>query len=76
MRYAKLVLAIALFAPLAGCASGGQPHMHDALDHLKEARADLEAAVSDKGGHRVKAIALVDQAIEETRHGMEFAATH
>jgi hypothetical protein len=50
--------------------------MKDALDHLRDARADLEAAEPDKGGHRVRAIEACDKAIEEARAGMEFARDH
>ena len=39
-------------------------------------RAELEAANSDKGGHRAKAIGLVDEAIGEVQAGIEFARTH
>jgi len=48
-----------------------QPHMQAALDFLRNAKSDLERATSDKGGHRVNAIKLVDQAIDETKKGME-----
>lgn len=50
-----------------------QPHMNAALDHLRAARAELAAALADKGGHRDHAIALVDQAIAEVKAGKRFA---
>ena len=53
-----------------------QPHMRAALGSLREARRHLDLATPDKGGHRVKAIALVDDAIKETQAGMVFDATH
>jgi len=67
-----LATAVGVFL---GCASGppGQPHMRAALDELQGARGELERADSDKGGHRVEAIRLVDDAIAEVRSGMEFA---
>jgi len=40
------------------------------LDALRTARSQLQSAQSNKGGHRVKAIALVDQAIAETNEGI------
>lgn len=61
---------------LVGCATGGQPHMQAALDELRAARSELQAAEGDKGGHRVKAIGLVDEAIAEVQAGIEFARTH
>jgi hypothetical protein len=53
-----------------------QPHMHSALGHLRAARKSLEEADTDKGGHRTKAIQLVDQAIRQVEEGIEFANRH
>ena len=61
---------------LAGCATGGQPRMNAALDELRAARSELDSAVSDKGGHRAKAIGLVDEAIAEVQAGIDFARAH
>jgi hypothetical protein len=58
---------------LVGYAAGGQPHMHAALEQLRAARSELKTAESDKGGHRVKAIALVNDAIAEVEAGMDVA---
>jgi hypothetical protein len=33
-----------------------QPHMKAALEHLRLAKAELEQAEADKGGHRVAAL--------------------
>jgi len=49
-----------------------QPNMKAALDSLNAAKASLEAATPDKGGHRVKAINLTKQAIAETEKGIKF----
>lgn len=58
-----------------GCVTGrGQPHMQSALDHLQAAKAELQGALADKGGHRVRAIELVDRAIGEVQAGMAYAA--
>lgn len=60
-----------------GCATGhGQPHMAAALDELQAARGELQSASADKGGHRVRAIELVDEAIEQVRRGIGYAARH
>jgi len=50
-----------------------EPHMSAAMGHLREARAELEKSTPNKGGHRERAIALVNQAIDETRAGIDFA---
>jgi hypothetical protein len=71
-----LILAILALGYLTGCATTGQPHMQLALDELQAARSELQAATTDKGGHRERAIELVDQAITEVQAGMEFARAH
>ena len=57
---------------LVGRASADQPHMHAALDHLRAAKTELDAATADKGGHRVKALALTKDAIAEVERGIRF----
>lgn len=69
-----LVTLILILGYTAGCATGGQPHMQAALDELRAARGELETAVSDKGGHRARAIELCDEAIGEVKAGIEYAA--
>ncbi len=51
-----------------------QPHMKAALDHLKSARSNLDRATADKGGHRAKAIELVNKAIDEVNAGIAAAS--
>ena len=64
-----------LISFIAGCATG-QPHMRSALDHLVTAKSELQAAPSDKGGHRTRAIELIDEAIVEVEQGMGYARRH
>jgi hypothetical protein len=56
-----------------GNAVAQQPHMYAALDALRTARAELIAATPNKGGHRARAITLVNQAIDETNAGIRYA---
>jgi hypothetical protein len=56
---------------LVGQASAGQPHMQAALDALRTARTELNMAESNKGGHRVRALGLVDRAIDQVQMGIE-----
>lgn len=72
---ALLFAGVFITSFLVGCASG-QPHMRAALDHLLAAKSELQAATSDKGGHRARAIELVDEAVIEVQRGMEFARSH
>ena len=77
-KWAAPALAL-LMGAATGCvvrAGVGQPHMRDALSLLQNARAELQAAEADKGGHRVAAIGKVDKAIAEVRAGMEYSRTH
>jgi len=53
-----------------------QPHMRTALEHLRAARQSLEKAEPDKGGHRVKAIEMVNGAIREVEAGIAYANRH
>ena len=48
-----------------------QPNMQAALDHLRQARTNLERATSDKGGFRRAAIDEVNKAIDETKKGID-----
>jgi hypothetical protein len=50
--------------------AANQPHMVNALDHLRAARHQLDIALEDKGGHRVRAIGIIDNAIEEVKAGI------
>ena len=50
--------------------------MDAALALLQNTRGELEAAVPNKGGHRERAIGLVDQAIVQVRESIAFAATY
>ena len=67
-----LLIGAAVGGTLA-CATAQQPNMYNALQSLRNARAELYAATPNKGGHRERAISLVDQAIGETEAGIAFA---
>lgn len=57
-----------------GYAIGAQPHMTASIALLQSARGELVAATPNKGGHRERGLALIDQAISEVRAGIAFAA--
>jgi hypothetical protein len=50
-----------------------QPEMSAALDNLRQAQQHLQAASNNKGGHRERAMQIIDQAISEVQQGMEYA---
>jgi hypothetical protein len=58
---------------LIGQAMAYQEHMQAAMDALRTARSELERSDAHKGGHREAAIRLVDQAIDETQAGIDYA---
>jgi len=71
----------AIVSVIVGFAAGNafaerQPHMQGALRALRNARQQLDAAEPDKGGHRVKAIQLVNDAIGEVEAGIRFDNKH
>ena len=73
----KILLGAAIAASMGiGYAIGAQPHMEASIGLLQSARAELAAATPNKGGHRERALGMIDQAIGEVRAGIAFAATH
>jgi hypothetical protein len=53
-----------------------QPAMRNAITSLEAALGSLNKATPDKGGHRLKAIDLTKQAIEEVKEGIKFDNNH
>jgi len=70
------VIASGLVASAKPAAAEPQPEMVRALEALTNATHLLQAAGDDKGGHKIKAMQLIDQAIGEVHAGIEFANTH
>lgn len=68
---ALLLLVVLATGFIAGYAHAAQPHMASALSHLRSAKHELEVATPDKGGHREKAIQIVNDAITEVEAGIE-----
>ena len=70
----KALLGAAFAASIGiGYAIGAQPHMSESIALLQSARGELQAATPNKGGHRERAMGLIDQAIGEVRAGIAFA---
>jgi hypothetical protein len=63
-RHNHALLAIVATSP-------DQPRMQRALELLRDAKSNLEAATTDKGGHRVKAIGYINNAIDEVKKGID-----
>jgi hypothetical protein len=65
---AVAVIIVASFA--CGYVVAAQPHMMNALNALQNARSELQVAERDKGGHRVNALRLINEAIGEVQAGI------
>lgn len=81
MRVSKLRLAVigvagalAFTAMGAGAAVAFQPHMVSARNDLNAAQIELQQAIPDKAGHRIAAIGLVQQAIDQVNLGIQAGA--
>jgi hypothetical protein len=78
---ATLVMATALSLGFAttraskACAEW-QDDMNQAIEHLRQAKNDLEHAAANKGGHRENAMHMIDQAIGEVQAGKAYANSH
>ena len=71
-RFVKaiVIFAVASGAFAAGLAYAAQPHMEAALNALLTAQTELKVAEHNKGGHRVKALELVNSAIAQVQAGI------
>jgi len=58
--------------PQSGQMARHEPHMSAAYGHLEQAKAELERAAPNKGGHRERAMELVDQAMQEVMRGEDY----
>jgi hypothetical protein len=81
MRISKLRLAVIGIAGAltftamgAGAAVAFQPHMVSARGELNAAQDELQRAIPDKAGHRVAAMGLVQQAIDQVNLGIQAGA--
>ncbi|HEX4557880.1 MAG TPA: hypothetical protein VH166_01535 [Mycobacterium sp.] len=71
---AGVLTAVSFSLVGAGTAYAVQTHMFNARDDLNNAVNELQIAVPDKGGHRVTAINLVNQAIDQVNQGIQAGA--
>ena len=76
----KRILGIAILllglAAIGQAATPDQPFMQAARADLMKAKSELQMATRDKGGHRAKALSLVNQAIAEVDRGIAFDRRH
>lgn len=73
--FGSLILILSLFAA-AQAVVPDQPFMEAARADLQKAKAELQLAMRDKGGHRAKALGLVNNAIGQVNAGIQYARRH
>jgi hypothetical protein len=76
-RSAGRLIAAAVAVPVAGLlsqtAATVEPNMQNALQALESAHDWLQRAIPNKGGHRERALRLVEQAMNEVRNGIAYS---
>lgn len=74
-NFGKIVLGGSLFllGMLTSQVMADQPHMQNAKENLRLAREELRMAEPNKGGHRERAMELVDEAIDQVQQGIDYA---
>ena len=72
MKTLKTALTIvAVFAAMnATSMKADQPRMQRALELLRQARAEIQAASPTKGGYRTTAVEHINRAIDQVEKGM------
>jgi hypothetical protein len=68
--------AATMLAASTGGAMAYQGNMERALAELQTALQSLREATPDKGGHKARAVNLIEQAMGEVQAGIDFAAKH
>ena len=76
---ASLALGAAIMpaaALIAAPAHAEQGNMEAAMRALNSALQSLHRATSNKGGHKARAVQLIEAAMAEVQAGIDYAATH
>ena len=73
--FGKVILGGSLFllGMLTSQVMADQPHMQNAKENLRLAREELRMAEPNKGGHRERAMELVDESIDQVQQGIDYA---
>lgn len=74
LRLATLAAGGAMVAASGQGAQAYQANMERAIGELETALRSLREATPDKGGHRERAIALIQEAMGEVQAGIDYAA--
>ncbi len=71
-NFCRSLFLILFVAVLVSATSFDQPNMESARANLQKAKGELQVAKQNKGGHRAKALNLVNKAIAEVNKGIQF----
>jgi len=74
--YVAGILVLAGIFALPALSRADRPRLAAALSALQQAKAELEAAKPDKGGHRVAALQATNKAIAEVSAAIEYGRIH
>ena len=76
-KFKTALSVVAVFAAMnATSLMADQPRMQKAIELLRAARAELQAASPDKGGHRLAALENITEAIKHIEKGMLYDRSH
>ena len=71
------LVVVAVFAAMNSTSmKADQPHMQRAIELLRQARAEIQAASPTKGGHRTTAVEHINRAIDQVEKGMVYDRSH
>ena len=71
------LVVVAVFAAMnATLMKADQPRMQRAIELLRQARAEIQAASPTKGGHRTTAVEHINRAIDQLEKGMTYDRNH
>jgi hypothetical protein len=78
MKTLKTALTlVAVFAAMnATSMKADQPHMERAIELLRQARAEIQAASPTNGGHRSTALEHITRAIDQLEKGILYDRQH
>jgi len=71
MKRLAMVVAAGLFLVVGVARAQEHPQMEEAKKDLQAAKAALQAAAHDYGGHRKEAIAAIDRALGHINQGLQ-----
>lgn len=73
--FGKVIMGGSLFllGVMTSQVMADQPHMQNAKENLRMAREELRMAESNKGGHKERAVELIDEAMDQVQQGIDYA---